>query len=185
MSKPSWQASLSQRIKGNEAHGSVPRIAMVGMGHELRGDDAAGLAVARALRTALEGNEHWLVIDAGAAPENQTGPLRRFKPDVVLLVDAAQMDEAPGTVCWLSWNETGGISASTHSLSPRVLARFLMGELGCEVDLLGIQPANNAIDTRLSPEVAEAVAAIVDNVVIVVEAKGDDVTRIEGRTMAI
>jgi Ni,Fe-hydrogenase maturation factor len=43
--------------------------------------------------------------------------------------------------------------------------------------LLGIQPANNAIDTRLSPEVSEAVATIVDTVVAVVEAKGDDVTR--------
>ncbi len=177
MSKPSWQASLSQRIKGNKAHGSVPRIAVVGMGHELRGDDAAGLAVARALQRALEGDEHWLVIDAGPAPENQTGPLRRFKPDVVLLVDAAQMDEAPGAVCWLSWNETGGISASTHSLSPRVLAGFLIGELGCEVALLGIQPASNAIDARLSPEVAEAVATIVDTVGTIVEAKGDDVTR--------
>jgi hydrogenase 3 maturation protease len=177
MSKPSWRASLSQRIKGNKAHGSLPRIAVLGIGHELRGDDAAGLAVARALQRALAGDGHWLVIDAGPTPENQTGPLRRFKPDVVLLVDAAQMDEAPGVIRWLPWNETGGISASTHTLSPQVLARFLIGELGCEVALLGIQPAHNAIDARLSPEVAEAVATIVDAVGTIVKAGGDDVTR--------
>ncbi len=185
MSKPSWQASLSQRIKGNKAHGSVPRIAVLGMGHELRGDDAAGLAVARALQRALGGDGHWLVIDAGSVPENQTGPLRRFKPDVVLLVDAAQMDEAPGAIRWLPWNETGGISASTHTLSPRVLARFLIAELDCEVAMLCIQPANNAVDARLSPEVAEAVDSIVDTVQTIVEAKGDDVTRQRETTMKI
>ena len=100
-------------------------------------------------------------IDAGPVPENHVGPLRRFKPDVVLLVDAAQMGEEAGMIRWLSWKETDGISASTHTLSPRLRAQFLIGELGCEVALLGIQPKDNAIDDRLSSEVAGAVDAIV------------------------
>jgi hydrogenase 3 maturation protease len=161
MSKPSWQAELSRTISGDKARGSAPRVAVVGIGHELRGDDAAGLAVARALQTALAGDERVLVIDAGPVPENHVGPLRRFKPDVVLLVDAAQMGEEAGMIRWLSWKETDGLGASTHTLSPRLLAQFLIDELGCEVALLGIQPRDNAIDDRLSPEVAGAVDAIV------------------------
>jgi hydrogenase 3 maturation protease len=130
------------------------------LGSELRGDDAAGVAVARVL--AMRPGRGWplLVIDAGFAPENQIGPLRRFKPDLVLLVDAAHMDEAPGTVRLLAWQEAGGLSASTHTLPPSVLAEYLTTTLGCEVALLGIQPANDAIGARLSPEVRQAIAAV-------------------------
>lgn len=169
MSKPSWQTALSRTIKGDKARGSAPRVAVVGVGHELRGDDAAGLAVARALQTALAGDERMLVIDAGPVPENYVGPLRRFQPDVVLLVDAAQLGEEAGVIRWLSWKETDGLSASTHTLSPRLLAQFLISELGCEVALLGIQPRNDAIDAPLSSEVVSAVDEIAGAVQTIME----------------
>jgi hydrogenase 3 maturation protease len=140
---------------------TIPRIAVVGMGHELRGDDAAGVAVARALQAALGDDDRWLVIDAGPAPENYTGPLRRFEPDLVLFVDAAQMDEAPGTIRWLPWRETDRLGSSTHTLSPQVLARFLIRELGCEATLVGIQPSHDTLAAPLSPEVADAVDTVV------------------------
>ena len=100
------------------------------------------------------------MIDAGPAPENQIGPLIRFKPDVIVFVDAAQMGEAPGTVRWVSWEDADGMGASTHTLSPAVLAQFLVGELGCEVYLLGIQPTSIALGAPLSPAVAEAAQKI-------------------------
>jgi hydrogenase maturation protease HycI len=165
MSTPSWRSELLQALRGDDVRASVPRVIIVGVGHELCGDDAAGLAVARALKAALAQDERWLVIDAGPAPENQTGLLRRFKPDIVLLVDAAQMGEAPGAIRCLSWEETDGMSASTHTLPLRVLATYLIGELGCEVALLGIQPANNAVDAPLSPEIADAADALVNALV--------------------
>jgi hydrogenase 3 maturation protease len=162
MSRLSWWTSLTQALKRNRASDSVPRIAVVGVGHELGGDDAAGLAVARALQTALADDERLSVIEAGSAPENQTGRLRRFKPDLVLLIDAAQMGETPGVIRWLPWDETDGISASTHTLPFHILARYLVSELGCEVALLCIQPARNTIGAPLSAEVAEAVNTIVN-----------------------
>ncbi|MFN2290975.1 MAG: hydrogenase maturation protease, partial [Anaerolineae bacterium] len=101
------------------------------MGHELRGDDAAGIAVARALQAALSDDDGLLVIAAGPAPENFIGPLRRFNPDQVLFVDATQMDEVPGAIRWLSWQELQGSGPWTHALSPQALNHFLVGELGC------------------------------------------------------
>ena len=150
------------------------------MGHELRGDDAAGVAVARTLRSGLQRSKEaslsqwgqglalpasqatptFLVIDAGPAVENCTGLLRRFGADLVLLIDAAQMDEAPGAVRWLAWEETDGLSASTHTLPPRVLAQYLTSELGCEVALLGIQPADTTMGAPLSPTVQASVQAV-------------------------
>lgn len=157
MSRPRWQASLSQTL---HRRSNPLRVAVVGVGHELNGDDVAGLAVVRALSPALASSDRVLIVDAGPAPENTTGLLRRFAPDLVLLVDAAQMDAPPGAVCWLDWQETTGISASTHTLPLHLLARYLVAELGCEVALLGIQPAANVPGAPLSPEVEEAVDAV-------------------------
>jgi hydrogenase 3 maturation protease len=148
-------------MRAADAPAPLPRLAVIGIGHELRGDDAAGLAVARALHSALGNDERLIVIDAGPAPENYTGPVRGFAPDVVLFVDAAQMGEPPGTIRWVSWQDLDGFGGSTHTLSLHILATFLIAELGCKVCLIGIQPAHNPVTTGLSPEVTDAVDSLV------------------------
>jgi hydrogenase 3 maturation protease len=134
---------------------------VVGIGHELRGDDAAGIRVARDLRMRAARWKHVLVIDAGSAPENHTGVLRRFGPHLVLLVDAADMSMPAGTVRWLACDDTEGVSASTHTLPPSVLARYLAVELHCEVALIGIQPGDTTIGRPLSAAVRHGIAQTV------------------------
>jgi len=133
----------------------------VGIGHELCGDDAVGICLARTLRPLAAGNESLLVVDAGSAPENFTGPLRRFRPDLVLLVDAAQMDAEPGTVGWLDLQAVGGISASSHTLPLHILVAYLVAELGCKVALIGIQPEQTFADVPLTTCVQRAAEAVV------------------------
>jgi hydrogenase maturation protease HycI len=137
-------------------------VAIVGIGSELRGDDAAGVRVAQALQLAVEADRDppLLIIDAGVAPENFTGTLRRFDPDLVLLIDAAQMNEVPGTIRWIDWQETSGLSASTHTLPPYLLVQYLVSELNCTVALIGIQPQDNEFGAPLSLEVQQAVDEI-------------------------
>jgi hydrogenase 3 maturation protease len=132
------------------------RVAIVGLGQELRGDDAIGLIIAEDLQIALDCVDQMLILYAGSAPENYTGVIRRFAPNFVLLIDAAQMDEKPGEIRWLPWQETGGFSASTHSLPLHVFAQYLAEELYCEVGLLGIQPADISLDAGITPVVREA-----------------------------
>lgn len=140
-----------------------PRVAVLGIGNEVNGDDAAGIAAVRALLPRLAGQEHVLVLDTGAAPENYTGPVRRFRPDLIVLIDAAQMNEPPGTIRWLDWTETDGLSASTHTLPPFVLAKFLISDLHCDLGLVGIQPASNQMTDpiTLSPVVQAAIEEVV------------------------
>ncbi|MBN1285578.1 MAG: hydrogenase 3 maturation endopeptidase HyCI [Anaerolineae bacterium] len=138
------------------------RIAVMGIGHEMRGDDAAGVMVARGLAERAARRDTLLVLDAGAMPENNTGPVRRFRPDLILLVDAAQMCEPPGTVCLLDWQDTVGVAASTHTLPPYILAQYLTATLDCSIALIGIQPADSSSGAPLSPEVNRAVDAIVE-----------------------
>lgn len=154
----SWKQTLKTALK-NE---SVQRIAILGMGNELDGDDAAGIVVVRRLREVLAGRPDVLVIDGGNAPESYTGKIRQFGTDFVLLVDAADMGEAPGTVAWLDWQETCGMSGSTHTLPLHVLAQYLIMEFGCQVALLGIQiqHLNMTLGDPLSAPVAEAVEEV-------------------------
>jgi hydrogenase 3 maturation protease len=105
--------------------------------------------------------ENLLIIEGGPAPENVTGKIRSFHPDLVILIDAAHMDEPPGTVQWIPLESIDGMSASSHSLPLSMLAGYLTAEIDCEVSVLGIQPAQNEIGSKLSPAVQTTVDEIV------------------------
>ena len=158
-----WQVIFRQTLANlSKAERQLPpaRTAVVGIGHELRGDDAAGVMVARALQPLA--HSQLLVVDAGSAPENYTGTIRRFAPELVLLVDAAQLGETPGAIRWLAWQETTGLSASTHTMPPYMLARYLTAELAVHIALIGIQPAATALGAGLSPVVEQAVNVVLE-----------------------
>lgn len=104
-----------------------------------------------------------LVIDAGHAPENRTAELRCFLPEVVILIDAAEMGAEPGTIRWIGMEEMDGMSASTHTLPLSMLARYLTLELGCDVRLLGVQPQSNQVGGTMSRKVLQAVDEITED----------------------
>jgi hydrogenase 3 maturation protease len=133
------------------------RVAILGVGNEMNGDDGAGVCAVRELAAMLPGASDVLLIDAGTAPESYTGPLRRFEPDLIIEIDAADQHMAAGATSWIDWREADGLSASTHTLPPSVLATFLTTELGCPLLLIGVQPATLEIGSGLSPAVAAAV----------------------------
>lgn len=161
MSKKSLRDCLSQTLS-RQPHEHPLRLAVLGIGNELYGDDAAGILAARILSRTLPVSEQVLVIEAGTAPENCTGTLRQFRPDLVLLIDAAQMNETTGTVQWLAWQAADGISASTHTLPLHMLSQYLHTELGCEVALIGVQPAGNRLFAPVSAAVQHAVEEIAE-----------------------
>ncbi len=136
------------------------RVAILGVGNEMNGDDGAGVRVVRALSLRTPAPPGTLLIEAGAAPESYTGPLRRFGPDMVIEIDAAILGGEAGATAWLDWREADGLSASTHTLPPSVLAEFLQADLGCEVAIIGVQPARVEMGSGLSPVVAAAVTEL-------------------------
>lgn len=119
-----------------------------------------GLAVVRGLRPFTHPN--LLLIEAAHAPENCTGQVRCFAPDLVLLVDAAQMEEPPGTIRWLDWRCCDGLSASTHTMPLSLLGEYFTAVLHCEVALIGIQPASLELGEMLSPEATAAAGQVVE-----------------------
>jgi len=160
MSSPSWRERLRP---------PPGKIAILGIGSDLRGDDAVGVEAIRHLQNRLQATatptgslspEQRLVIEAGVAPENCTGAIRRFGADFVLMIDAAQMGEPPGTIRYLDLPSATGFDASTHGLPLAMLASYLRAELGCAVALLAVQPASMGLGDPLTPEVRAAAEAV-------------------------
>jgi hydrogenase 3 maturation protease len=172
ISQKSWQESLQADLKRLQKPECAPRLAVLGVGHELYGDDAVGVWLAGRLCQLISTRANFIAIQGGPAPENCTGTLRRFKPDLVLLVDAALMNLEPGKTGWLCWQDTTGFSASTHTLPLHLLAGYLTSELGCEVALLGIQPAQTQVGAPLSSEVQEAAETVANKISEILEISG-------------
>lgn len=160
-----WKTKLERQLRQRKADlGRPPRLAIAGVGNPLRSDDAVGVMVAHALsgRECAADIDRVLILEAGQVPENRTGELRRFAPDLVLIVDAADMGESPGTVQWIAEEFIDGMSASTHGLPLSMRARYLKLGLNCLVAILGIQPVSNEVGGRVSMKVLEAVDEIAD-----------------------
>jgi len=134
---------------------------VVGIGAELNGDDAAGVMVARRLRPLVSDLEDVLVLEGGSVPESIIGPLRRFSANLVVLVDAADFSVEPGSIRWIDQDQIGGSTFSTHSVPLSVLCQFMEHEIGCEVQILGIQPESIDFDKALSVPCKRAVNQIV------------------------
>lgn len=166
----SWNQSLSQLLNQRTAEAG-PRLAILGVGNPLRCDDAAGVLVARRLSSKefADDTSHFLICNAGHAPENWTGKLREFAPDLVLFIDAADMGEETGSVQWIPEERIDGMSASTHSLPLSILARYLTLELRCKVMFLGIQPGSVEIGETVSPRVLLAVDEVVNGVEVAIQ----------------
>ena len=128
------------------------RWLLVGIGNDMRGDDAFGPLLARALVAA-----GLLAIDAGLAPESVTGPIRRADADVLILADASDWGGAPGDVRLLGPEALLEGGTSTHDPSLGLLLSVLTAERPLEVRVLLAQAATRAFGAEPSPDVLRSV----------------------------
>jgi hydrogenase 3 maturation protease len=137
-------ASLRLRLK------DARRIAVVGIGDELQPFDRLGMVAAKRI-------DQWHLSDvgvfyAGTVPESITGPLRRFRPDHTLFLDAADMGARPGTIAVIDPEHIQASLFSTHALPLSVVMDYVEREIGTGVTLLGIQPDRTHPEKDLSDE---------------------------------
>jgi hydrogenase 3 maturation protease len=128
------------------------------VGNLMMGDDAAGPLLAQALLASpVDG---WEVLDGGYAPENCLHRIRELAPEQVLVVDAADMDLAPGEIRLIDDAKLDDpFLMTTHSLPLSYLIQSLR-ESTPKVHLLGIQPQMVAFGFPVSPEVQQAVGQV-------------------------
>ena len=137
-------------------------VALLAVGSELRGDDAVALRVAELIDEEQDRPERLHVFIGATAPENCTGPIRRVNPSHLLVVDAAELGAAPGSVALLDAAHLAGITFCTHALPLSVIVDYILCSCPqCDVIVLGVQPARLDFGRALSASVEEAAQEIV------------------------
>ncbi|MDD4137201.1 MAG: hydrogenase 3 maturation endopeptidase HyCI [Methanoregula sp.] len=130
--------------------GKALRIAIIGVGDELQPFDRLGMVAAKKIEQLHL--EHVAVFLAATVPESVTGPVRRFRPDHTVFLDAADMGVQPGTIAVIDPKEIRAGLFSTHALPLPVVMDYIAHEIGTGVTLLGIQPDSTHPENDLSGE---------------------------------
>jgi hydrogenase maturation protease len=142
------------------------RIVVIGVGNELMRDEGVGVVVARALQgeNLPEGVE---VVEGGVAGLDLLFEMEGA--DRAVIVDAAEMGLEPGAIRVFTPDELEfeglGKLASLHHISLLdVLELGKLTGLQTEVVIVGLQPAEVAPGSGLTPQVGEAVGRAVEEV---------------------
>jgi hydrogenase maturation protease HycI len=151
-----WKARLAAES------GGARKIVVLGVGNPDKGDDGAGPLCLELLKQALPADveARLLIIDGREVPESQTGPIRRFGPDLTVIVDAAVGGHAPGTVFVVGKDGISDNEVSTHRISLLYLVRYLEESIGSRVLVVGIEPVTLAEGAPMTPAVARAVETL-------------------------
>jgi len=123
------------------------RRVILGIGNPLRRDDGVGLWVAERMK-----ETNWEVIAAGQGVENALGLVSRLAPDLLVVVDAAEMGLPPGSVRCLPLEDAERMLGATHALPLPFLLSMVRDAVG-KIVLVGIQPADLSLGEGLTPAV--------------------------------
>jgi len=107
---------------------------LMGIGNTLRGDDGIGSIIAQNFK-----DHDWLSIDCGVVPENFTSTIKKNKPNLVVLIDAVEMDLKSGEFRIISPDRISALHLTTHSMPLSFLISYLK-EYTQELIFIGIQP---------------------------------------------
>ncbi len=138
------------------------RLAVLGIGNPLRGDDAVGIEILKALRRKVP--ENVKLFECEMVPENFLSELEMFKPSHVLMIDAAYFEAESGEARLIPPEKIPGTALSTHAMPLSLFAEILRGNLKAKVVLLGIQPEKVEFGEDLTPrlrKVSKEIAGIV------------------------
>jgi hydrogenase 3 maturation protease len=148
------------------------RIVLLGVGSELRSDDAAGLLVAKAVAQSKIAHSVFSklkVFLGGTAPENFSGEIKKFNPRQLIIVDSAELNQPAGTVKLIAPDKIGGVSFCTHQLPLKIFIDYLLNSLKCDIIVIGIQPKIIDFGEAVSPPVKKAAKLVAQAIVDVLK----------------
>ena len=149
------ERALSNKLK------DAKRVAVLGIGSELRGDDIAGILVAEELDKYFKALKRVKVFIGGTAPENFTGEIKRYNPTHLVVIDSASMAECKaGTIRLIDPDKIENYSFCTHRLPVKMMTDYLIKSVNCEIIIIGIQPKTLDFGLPCSPEIEESVKRV-------------------------
>jgi hydrogenase maturation protease len=153
-----WPERLSAEIF------DARKIVILGVGNPERGDDGAGPLCARmaAEKLGSRAAQRALVLDGRDVPESLTGTIRKFAPDLTILVDSAAAAHPPGTIFFVEPETIADEGLSTHRIPLLHLVRYLRDSIGSRVLVVGIEPNPRQDGPPMSPAVVAAAERLAD-----------------------
>lgn len=130
------------------------KIAVLGIGNDLRSDDGLGLFIIDNLNI---DDPRIMIENVGSVPEGFTKSLADFGAERIIMVDAADMRKPPGHIELITKDRIGGIAISTHGMPLSFLMMYLEEETSGKTILIGIQPKNIQHGEGLTPEIRKVV----------------------------
>lgn len=152
------------------------RIAILGIGSEFRGDDAAGTLAAEYISKKKISNKKVSVkIFIGAtAPETLTGEIKHFKPSHLVIIDTIDTGQKPGTILAVDPEVIGGAAFSTHTMPAKILAGYLQKSIGCKIIIIGIQARSIRFGDAVSKDVDKSVRLLSDSIIATIKRLGNE-----------
>lgn len=132
------------------------RVVLVGVGNPLRGDDAAGCHLARA----LVGEPGITVLECEDTPERELLRITAGHPDTVVLADAVRLGAPAGAVAVLEAEALARYTATTHRVPLALVAGVIRHWCHARIVVLAIEPGDMDIGAGLSPAVQRTVTAL-------------------------
>lgn len=134
------------------------RTLVITLGSELRADDGVGPSVFSRLKPR---RPDLRVMDAGTVPENIAQTAIDWKPDKIVLIDAANFGGAAGELRIIPLEAINRQTVlSTHSFPLSVTFSIVKEDTGAELVILGVQVKNLDYKEGLSPEVEETASKL-------------------------
>ena len=135
------------------------KIILLGIGNELKKDDGIGNVIAREFKETEKAD--FISIPAETVPENFTSVIRKEEPDVLVIVDAAQMGLLPGEFRVLSKKRLDSEGFGTHGMPLSHLVSYLE-DYASNIYFIGIQPKSVDMGDEISPEVEKGKKALIE-----------------------
>ena len=137
---------------------------VLGLGNLLMNDDAAGLRAIYTLQERYPDRDNFQIVDGGTLGLDLLGHVAWA--DKLLLVDAININEDPGTVALIAGEDINPIFSqrvSPHQVGLKDLleAAELIGDRPSDVELLGIQYDNINMEMTLSAPVERGLPKLI------------------------
>ncbi len=137
------------------------KIVILGIGNEIKGDDALGPIITQKASQLFNKNENIVVFDGGTVPENYTGLIRKESPTHIILVDAVDMKKEPGYIRVVKKEEIANYNISTHAMPISFLIKYMETTVDAQIILVGIQPKSMGFAEEISKEVQKSIDEVV------------------------
>ena len=137
------------------------------IGNRFGGDDAVGPYIADKLN--LKKLDDIKVVNCETTPENYTSVVKKLNPDLLIIIDAVEMELNAGEIRIVPKNRIGKFCVSTHGIPISLIIDYLKQYIK-KIIFIGIQPKQ--MDGKLTKSVKKSADDLID---IILEKNFDNI----------